>query len=101
MGAGHEDGRAGAPRFESYPERLVREAIERGEFDDNPYAGRPLPLGRPGDEKPWIVERLEREDLSGVLPEGLRALRALRRERAARDGDERPDDHEREDDPHE
>ena len=100
MDAGRENGRTGAPRFESYPERLVREAIERGEFDDNPYAGRPLPLGRPGDEKPWIVERLEREDLSGVLPEGLRALRARRRERPARDG-ERSDGHGQDDDPHE
>ena len=72
-----------APRFESYPERLVREAIERGEFDGNPYAGRPVDLGRPGSEKPWIVERLGREDLSGVLPESLRALKAMREERAA------------------
>ena len=71
------------PRFESYPERLVREAVERGEFDNNPYTGRPIDLGRPGAEKPWIVERLEREDLSGVLPAHLRALRAMRGERAA------------------
>lgn len=79
-------GENGAPRFESYPERLVREAIERGEFDDNPYRGRPVRLGRPGAEKPWIVERLEREDLSGVLPEALRAARALREQRAERAG---------------
>ena len=72
-----------APRFESYPERLVREAIERGKFDNNPYTGRPIDLGRPGAEKPWIVERLEREDLSGVLPAHLRALREMRGERVA------------------
>lgn len=62
--------------FESHVDRMVREAIERGDFDHNPLAGKPLSLGRPGDEKPWIVSRLEREDLSGVLPAPLQVRRA-------------------------
>ena len=63
-------------RFESYPERLVREAIERGDFNHNPYIGKPVDLGRPGGEKPWIVSRLEQEDLRGVLPPALQLRRA-------------------------
>lgn len=62
--------------FESHVDRMVREAIERGDFDHNPLAGKPLRLGRPGAQKPWIVSRLEREDLSGVLPAPLQVRRA-------------------------
>ncbi|MFZ2623792.1 MAG: DUF1992 domain-containing protein [Propionibacterium sp.] len=62
--------------FESHVDRLVREAIERGDFDHNPLTGKPLRLGRPGAEKPWIVSRLEREDLRGVLPAPLQVRRA-------------------------
>lgn len=68
-----------APRYESYPDRLIREAMARGEFSDNPLRGKPLPLGRAGAQKSWIQERLEREDLSGILPPPLQ----LRREKAA------------------
>ena len=55
------------PRYESYPDRLIREAMERGDFADNPLRGKPVKLGRPGEQKSWIQERLEREDLSGIL----------------------------------
>lgn len=65
------------PRFESYAERQVREAIERGEFDNLPGAGRPLP-GLDGRHDPdwWIKRKLADEDLRAVLPPPL----ALRRE---------------------
>ncbi|CEG92680.1 MULTISPECIES: DnaJ family domain-containing protein [Propionibacterium] len=66
------------PRYESYPDRLIREAMERGDFADNPLRGKPVKLGRPGEQKSWIQERLEREDLSGILPPPLQ----LRREKA-------------------
>lgn len=54
--------------FESPVERQIREAMERGDFDNLPGAGRPLNLGRPGHERPWAERRMEGEDLAGVLP---------------------------------
>ena len=65
-------------RYESYPERLVREAIERGEFDNLPGAGQPL-RGLTGRHDPnwWIRHKLRDENLTGAMPEPLR----LRRER--------------------
>src|SRR5215204_4306110 len=64
-------------RYESWVERQVREAIERGEFDNLPGAGRPLPgiKGRE-DENWWVKSLLEREQLPMPLPTSL----ALRRE---------------------
>ena len=63
-------------RFESWVERRIREALERGEFDDLPGAGKPL-RGLTGqyDEMWWIKQVVERERIS-VLPPML----ALRRE---------------------
>jgi hypothetical protein len=57
-------------RYESYVERLIREAQEDGAFDHLP-AGKKLPLT--GGELPeawWIKEKLKREKLS-ALPESL------------------------------
>ena len=63
-------------RFESWVERRIREALERGEFDDLPGAGKPLPgLTGQYDEMWWIKHVVERERIS-VLPPML----ALRRE---------------------
>jgi len=64
-------------RYESWVERQVREAIERGEFDNLPGAGRPLPgiTGRK-EENWWVKGLLEREQLPMPLPTSL----ALRRE---------------------
>jgi hypothetical protein len=48
-------------RFESLPERLIREAMEAGEFDDLPGQGRPLPgAGTPDDDTWWVRSWLER-----------------------------------------
>ena len=67
----------GGMRFESWAERQVREAIERGEFDDLPGAGRPLPGLNGRDEEDWWVKGfLEREKISMPLPTSL----ALRKE---------------------
>lgn len=50
---------------ESFIDRLIREAQERGEFDNLPGAGKPIPgLDRPHDELWWVKQLLEREDLS-------------------------------------
>ena len=64
-------------RYESWVERQVREAIERGEFDNLPRAGRPLPgMNGREDENWWVKGLLEREQLPMPLPTSL----ALRRE---------------------
>ena len=64
-------------RYESWVERQVREAIERGEFDNLPGAGRPLPgINGREDENWWAKGLLEREQLPMPLPTSL----ALRRE---------------------
>jgi hypothetical protein len=63
-------------RFESWVERQIREAQERGEFDNLPGAGRPLPgLSGQYDEMWWVKQVAEREGIS-LLPPTL----ALRRE---------------------
>ena len=47
--------------YESLPERLIREAIEAGEFDALPGAGKPIPgAGVPDDDLWWVREWLKR-----------------------------------------
>ncbi len=47
--------------YESLPERLIREAIEAGQFDDLPGVGKPLPgAGAPDDDLWWVREWVER-----------------------------------------
>jgi hypothetical protein len=63
--------------YESPAEAAIREAMERGEFDNLPGAGKPLPdHGR--DENWWLTQYLNREEgsSSGFLPQSL----LLRRE---------------------
>jgi hypothetical protein len=60
-------------------ERLIREAQERGEFDDLPGAGKPLPSFEGQDDENWWIRGLiEREhlDMTAALPPQL----ALRKE---------------------
>lgn len=61
-------------QFESWIDRQVREAMERGAFDNLPGAGRPLELDESEDW--WIKAKMKRENLDAVLPGPL----ALRRE---------------------
>ena len=62
--------------FETWADRQIRKAAERGEFDDLPGAGRPLPdLDEPYDELWWVRKKMSREGLS-CLPPAL----ALRKE---------------------
>lgn len=66
--------------FESTADRLVREAMERGEFDDLPGAGRPLEMTDAGDPDWWIKRKLrEAGDASALAPAEIQ----LRRQRAA------------------
>lgn len=65
---------------ESWVERQIREATERGEFDNLPGAGKPLTfLDQPQDDDWWLKGLLERErlDPAALLPPRL----ALRKER--------------------
>ena len=59
-------------------ERTIREAQERGDFDDLPGAGKPLRLGSPHDQDWWVRQLIERENLS--LGDALPPTLALRRE---------------------
>jgi hypothetical protein len=63
--------------YESLVDRQIREAQERGEFENLPGAGKPLP-GIDGnyDEDWWIKDWVRRENITGVLPPSL----ALRKE---------------------
>lgn len=46
---------------ESFVERMIREAIERGELDDLPGRGKPIPgAGTPDSEGWWIRRWVER-----------------------------------------
>jgi hypothetical protein len=63
-------------RFETWVDRRIREATERGVFDNLPGAGKPQRgLGRPYDEMWWVKRKLRDENLS-YLPPSL----ALRKE---------------------
>ncbi|ASU83840.1 DUF1992 domain-containing protein [Nocardiopsis gilva YIM 90087] len=62
--------------FESWVDRQIREATERGDFDDLPGAGKPIPdLDKPYDENWWVKKKLREENVS-LLPPTL----ALRKE---------------------
>ena len=67
------------PHRETWVDRQIREAQERGEFDNLPGAGKPLgDLGDPNDADWWVRSYIKREklDVSGALPTPL----ALRKE---------------------
>ena len=55
--------------FETWVERQIREATERGEFDNLPGAGKPIPdLDEPHDELWWVKRKLRREHLAYLPP---------------------------------
>jgi hypothetical protein len=50
----------------------LRQAAERGDFDDLPGFGKPLEnLGQDHDPDWWIKQLIEREQITGVLPPAL------------------------------
>ena len=64
--------------YETAVDRAIREAAERGAFDNLPGAGKPLPMRHAGDADWWLKELVEREQISGseLVPPTI----ALRRE---------------------
>ncbi|SOD60503.1 protein of unknown function [Streptomyces zhaozhouensis] len=69
--------------FESWVDKQIREAEERGEFRDLPGAGKPLPhASEPYDELWWVREKMAREDLS-VMPPSLLLRKEAEDARAA------------------
>jgi hypothetical protein len=67
-------------------DELVRQAMARGEFDDLPLTGKPIPgLGARHDPDWWLKSLVEREQITGVLPSAqLRAEDAGLREQLDR-----------------
>jgi hypothetical protein len=64
-------------RWESAVDRQIREAQERGEFDNLPGAGKPIAdIGEPYDENWWVKGLLRRE----ATPGGPASVAALRKE---------------------
>ena len=64
--------------YETAVDRAIREAAERGAFDDLPGAGKPLPMRNTGDPDWWLKDLMVREGITGseLLPPAV----ALRRE---------------------
>jgi hypothetical protein len=55
--------------FETWIDKQIREAEERGEFDDLPGAGKPIPdIDGPADELWWVKAYLKREQLAYLPP---------------------------------
>ena len=65
--------------YESSIDRQLREAQERGEFDNLPGTGKPLSdAGREYDEDWWVKDWLRREGATaGVLPRTLQLRREV------------------------
>jgi hypothetical protein len=80
---------SGVP-FGTWVERKIREATERGEFDNLPGAGKPIAdLDEPHDELWWIRQKLRREDFAYLPPTiALRKEAEEALEAAARAGSE-------------
>lgn len=59
----------------------VQRAMERGEFDDLPGAGKPLELPDEHDPDWWVKQLIEREQITGIAPAAI----GLRKEDAELD----------------
>ncbi|QKJ20443.1 DUF1992 domain-containing protein [Microbacterium hominis] len=56
----------------AYVETAIQQAIRRGDFDDLPGAGKPIPgLGTSHDPDWWIRRKIESEKLTGLGPPAL------------------------------
>ncbi|HEY8318798.1 MAG TPA: DUF1992 domain-containing protein [Amnibacterium sp.] len=65
-------GQATMDQRAQYVEIAIQQALRRGDFDDLPGAGKPLPdLGGVRDPDWWIRRKIERENLTGLGPPAL------------------------------
>ncbi|WP_345415180.1 DnaJ family domain-containing protein [Pseudonocardia xishanensis] len=73
--------RRGVEPYESAAERAIREAIERGEFDDLPGKGRPLPNLHDQREDWWVRGYVRREGVpaDALLPTGMQLRKEAER----------------------
>ena len=73
----------GRPTYETVMDRVIREAMERGAFDDLPHRGRPLP---PRDERAgeWTTA-FEMLRHAGLAPPWIEADKEARRRLEERD----------------
>jgi hypothetical protein len=70
-------------RKQEWVDQQLRIAMERGDFDNLPGAGKPIKdLGAEHDPDWWIKRLVEREKITGVLPPALQ----LRKDDAELDG---------------
>ena len=68
--------------FETWIDRQIREAADRGEFDNLPGSGKPIPgRGEADDELWWVKQYIRREGLSieTLLPTPLRLRKEVER----------------------
>jgi hypothetical protein len=77
--------------FESFAEKQIREAMERGEFDDLPGAGKPLSGMSPVYDPEWWAKgfirgeqvRARADEVRGIIREELPRLRVQKDREAA------------------
>jgi hypothetical protein len=59
-------------RQHEWVDAQIKQAMERGDFDNLPGAGKPIKnLGTQHDPDWWVKQLVEREKISGVLPPAL------------------------------
>jgi hypothetical protein len=64
--------------YESRIDRQIREAQERGDFDDLPGLGQPIPdRGELYDENWWVKDLIRRENLTGIAPGTLQVRKDI------------------------
>ena len=78
--------------FETWVEKQIREAAERGEFDNLPGAGKPLAwLKKPHDENAWLRDKLARENVTYLPPSLALRKKAAQARAAAADAESEAD----------
>jgi len=64
--------------YESWLDAQIRQAQERGDFDNLPGTGEPLPdRGELYDEEWWIKQWVQREQITGVVPTSLKVKKEV------------------------